>query len=515
MTCFTRPYLAAALVGVALLGAACSDSQNSPIGPGAATPGPITTSSDSTKGWYAAPSGSAAGDGTISRPWDLPTALAGGSGKVQPGETIWLRGGTYSGTFVSSLSGSASAPITLRQYPHERATIDGGSTGAETFTINGQWANYWGFEIMQSGTQRFGTAGSGSGLRGTGVYVNNASNIKLVNLVVHDVGHGVYTENTSHNVEIYGLVIYDGGYEDGIRSDGHGIYLHNDGVTPKVVRNNVIFNQFGFGIHGYAEATSQEKGLVLDGNVVFNNGTVSSFRNNPNLQLGGNGVADNDIVTNNLLYFSPGVVADLNAKVGYHALLNGTTLFANNTLVGGAQALDVGYWQNLTVRGNTFSGPNMMVVQHDANAPATEHWSGNAYLHDAGTTAWQLGTPATLAVWSAAVGAADQSVATPSTPAVTVLPNAYEAGRATIVVYNWGGQGAVGVDLSGVLKSGTHYEIRNVQDIFGAPVASGTYGGGGVSVPMNGVTPAQPIGGSPHAPQRTGPDFDVFVVVTA
>jgi hypothetical protein len=29
---------------------------------------------------------------------------------------------------------------------------------------------------------------------------------------------------------------------------------------------------------------------------------------------------------------------------------------------------------------------------------------------------------------------------------------------------------------------------------------------------MGGVLPPNPIGGAPHTPPRTGPDFDVFVV---
>jgi len=54
--------------------------------------------------------------------------------------------------------------------------------------------------------------------------------------------------------------------------------------------------------------------------------------------------------------------------------------------------------------------------------------------------------------------------------------------------------------------------VRNVQDVFGAPVASGTYGGP-ISVPMNGVAPPVPAGmGSSLAP-RTGPYFDTFLVV--
>ena len=54
-----------------------------------------------------------------------------------------------------------------------------------------------------------------------------------------------------------------------------------------------------------------------------------------------------------------------------------------------------------------------------------------------------------------------------------------------------------------------------MQDVFGAPVLSGTYGGGFVAIPMSGVTPPTPIGGSPRPPIKTGPNFDAFVVTSA
>ena len=56
-------------------------------------------------GFYAAPHGSAAADGSRTRPWDLATALTGGHGRVQPGDTVWLRGGAYRGPFHSTLTG--------------------------------------------------------------------------------------------------------------------------------------------------------------------------------------------------------------------------------------------------------------------------------------------------------------------------------------------------------------------------------------------------------------------------
>jgi hypothetical protein len=97
---------------------------------------------------------------------------------------------------------------------------------------------------------------------------------------------------------------------------------------------------------------------------------------------------------------------------------------------------------------------------------------------------------------------------------VFVRPNLYESGRATVVVYNWAGQASVGVNLAGTVPLGHVYEIRNVQRIFDPPLSSGTYGGGTVTLPMDGVTAHAPIGGSPSAPVVTGPAFDVFVVTS-
>src|SRR5437764_1201032 len=107
-------------------------------------------------------------------------------------------------------------------------------------------------------------------LRPTGIYVlQSAHDLKFINLIIHDTGHGFYTENTAHNIEIYGCIIYNGGDQNaasGGRSDGHGIYIKGDGNGWKIVRDNVIFDQFGFGIHGYAESGQALKNLVFDGN---------------------------------------------------------------------------------------------------------------------------------------------------------------------------------------------------------------------------------------------------------
>src|SRR5437879_13821185 len=82
-----------------------------------------------TRSHYVSPSGSSAGDGTVARPWDLGTALGGGGGRIAPGDTIWLRGGTYRGAVVSIVHGAPGAPVVVRQYRGGRAVI-GEAAGA-------------------------------------------------------------------------------------------------------------------------------------------------------------------------------------------------------------------------------------------------------------------------------------------------------------------------------------------------------------------------------------------------
>src|SRR5690349_18030643 len=74
--------------------------------------------------FFVSPTGSAHGNGSADAPWDLSTALQS-SALVKPGDTIWIRGGTYQGAFTCTLLGSAAAPIVVRNFRNERAIIDG------------------------------------------------------------------------------------------------------------------------------------------------------------------------------------------------------------------------------------------------------------------------------------------------------------------------------------------------------------------------------------------------------
>ena len=66
-----------------------------------------------------------------------------------------------------------------------------------------------------------------------------------------------------------------------------------------------------------------------------------------------------------------------------------------------------------------------------------------------------------------------------------------------------------------MLRPGDRYAVRNVQALFGAPVASGTYAGGTIALPMAGVKPPVPIGVASSPAPVTGPAFDVFLLTRA
>lgn len=477
------------------------DRAQSPSGPPPPPPPPPPAGNHA--GYYVTTGGSSSGDGSAAKPWDLATALAGGNGKVAPGDTIWLRVGTYVGAFTATLTGTSAAPVVVRAYPGERATIDG------SLKVDGAYAIYWGFELMQSNPVA----------NGNDALDTYGPNCKFVNLIVHDAGkEGISYWESSGTSELYGSLFYNNGTHEGF---DHGIYAPND-AGVKYITDNVVFNNLAYGIHVYA---STNHPVMTDehivGNVSFDNGAISQFgMYKANLLIGADVTTQHMTADSNLLYFAPGATG-YNLRLGIATTNNVDIAVHDNYASGdGAAALLIESWQQASLQGNTLIGPSVMVDLTAGTPPLSGYaWTGNAYYRASTAQAWRYnGTLYSLAGWQAATGLGNTGTAAtslPTTPQVFVRPNKYESGRATIIIYNWSRQAAVGIDLSKVLTMGTHYEVRNVQAIFGAAVASGTYGGGTISIPMTGMTPPAAIGRSTATPPTTGPAFDVFIVTSS
>ncbi|MCA1745616.1 MAG: T9SS type A sorting domain-containing protein, partial [Bacteroidales bacterium] len=102
----------------------------------------------------------------------------------------------------------------------------------------------------------------------------------------------------------------------------------------------------------------------------------------------------------------------------------------------------------------------------------------------------------------------------PSTTRHYVIRNRYEAGRAQIVVYNWGHRNDLLVDLSTVLAVGSNFQIWDVMNFSGGPIITGVYNGGAVQVPLNLSSIEKPLRADSNRDVlvHTLPDFGVFVV---
>jgi hypothetical protein len=447
-------------------------------------------------GHYVSPRGRAGGDGSAAHPWSLEAALAGAAGRVHPGDTVWLRGGTYRGSFRTDLEGAAGRWIVFRQYPGERATIDG------TLRAEGAYLAFWGFEIMQSNPTTYGLQA-------------NTDHGRFINLVVHDAGtQGVSFWTPAVDAELYGCIIYNNGSHENL---DHGVYVHNEDGT-KLIADNVFFDNLARGIQVYASRNNPYiRNVRVEGNASFNNGTISPVvGGRENLIFNAPVPTSGMVAIGNMLYFSGG--EGINLRTGKYAPQNNLDIvLRDNYAAGGKIGLEMDEpWRQATVTGNTFIGSRDVVQVGGANLAGHYQWSNNTWVRDDGARAWRYeDKPYTWKAWQRAsgLGTSDRVEAGPPRETkVFVRPNRYEAGRANIVVYNWARQDTVSVDVSGVLHSGDRYEVRNVQALFGSPVASGVYQGNAIGIPMTGVAPPAPIGRVLRQPPRTGPAFDVFIL---
>ncbi|MGD0091576.1 MAG: hypothetical protein ABSE73_16790, partial [Planctomycetota bacterium] len=220
--------------------------------------------------FYIAPDGSQNGAGAKESPWDLHTALKHPPA-VKPGDTLWLRGGTYCGAFRSELKGSREAPITVRVCAGEWARIDGKdvarAAGNWLFVVCGAWTTYWGFEITDS---------SNKADRPAGFDVRGGEGNKFVNLIVHDAGGNGFWGSAAGN-ELYGCLFYNNGLDTDILN--HELYTQNaDPAKPKRIVDCMFFNSFGFCIHAYAGKNGPVKGYQFVGNTWFNSAAAHTKR---------------------------------------------------------------------------------------------------------------------------------------------------------------------------------------------------------------------------------------------
>jgi hypothetical protein len=454
----------------------------------------------------------------MAQPYSLTTALSGQVGKA--GDTFWLRGGTYNlGYLETDIHGAAGAPITFRQMPGERARVD----GALVFFGNIGHVVLRDFELYGSDPNRI-TRQTGVGYNPTDIDLRDSGimchvpNMSFINLVIHDhVRHGIYMSEFASNNEVYGCVVYNNGWVGPDNSSGHNFYIQNN-AGSKLLAENIAFNNAGVNFQVY---DSHENGrlvnVTMEGNVAFNASLLSTTRAYRDWIIGVDAPAvssDGIVFRGNMGYHAPGSRTMRQAQLGREGV-NGRLVATDNYLT---VPMQVNNWQSAVFSNNTVAlqGSGYLVDLQQGQALSAPGWNNNTYVRPtAGSEFHNNASTYEFAGWKAATGLDSRSSYTAGAiggTRVFVRANKYEPGRANIIVYNWDGLSAVDVDVRGVLPVGAGYEVRNAQDFFAAPVASGTFDGRPLRLPMQGLTVAKPNG--PFAtPAPTGPQFNTFVLL--
>jgi hypothetical protein len=271
--------------------------------------------------FYVSTTGSDTNPGTLTSPWrTIQKALS----TLSSGQIALVRAGTYSQSLVMNRAGSATNPITVRNYPGERPVVHPGGSGSMDYplriTAGAAYFRFAGFvveggplhttmNIWISDGQRQSEPPpthhieiSGCEIRsgmGTGVLVSpNTDSVQLIGNSVHDSGdgsqqhQGLYFQGQNgliannlvyHQLNGFGIQVR-GNYPDPdttveiparnvivtantvVDNSLSGIMVENNATLTTVI-NNVTASNGSYGVRGYNNGSGQ----ILPGNVAYSN----------------------------------------------------------------------------------------------------------------------------------------------------------------------------------------------------------------------------------------------------
>ena len=254
---------------------------------------------------YVAPTGSDSAAGTISQPTTLTAAIT----RVTAGGIIYVRGGTYnlstSVTIARGNNGTSSARKQLFAYPGETPALNFSAQATADanrgLTVNG---NYWyvkGLTVEYAGDN--------------GIFIGGNNNIieRCITRFNRDTGlqlGRVSSSDTSSQWPANNLIV---SCESNDNSDATG--ENADGFAAKltvgagnIFRYDVSHNNSDDGWDLYTKSdTGAISPVTIEFSISYSNGTLSNGTQNANgdrngFKLGGESIAVNHIVRNNLAY---------------------------------------------------------------------------------------------------------------------------------------------------------------------------------------------------------------------
>jgi hypothetical protein len=183
---------------------------------------------------------------------------------IRSGDTLFLAGGTYTDDFTALLTG-----VTIKPVPGERAIVNG------KFLSNGSALRFEGIEFTYLDWISRESAESGSDPsdipnKDTDIHTPSC---EFINCVFHDLPNlGLWTGATA--AEFYGCIIYHNGWTGLDRGHGHSLYTQNNAGTTKTIKHNIMFDNFGWGIHAYGSNATGLQDFDIIENTCFDAGIL-------------------------------------------------------------------------------------------------------------------------------------------------------------------------------------------------------------------------------------------------
>jgi parallel beta-helix repeat protein len=249
--------------------------------------------------YYVTTNGRDSNPGTEDQPF---RTLDRGAWALMPGDTLYVKNGTYTGTlaFFGIPSGTSwDNPVTIAAYPGHSPVLQ---PSPDDYVFYISYTSY----MVINGFLIDGTNGNVAGIKIT----DGASHIRIQNSEVAYTADGIEVNDGAEGNEFMNLQLHDNTY--------YGIYIAS---SNNVVEGCSIHNNGGYGIHAYSGAGEVNNNLIRN-NEIYNNGQSGNGQSGIIISRGdGNQVYDN-IIWGNV----GGIWVDYGASNSY---ISGNTIYGN------------------------------------------------------------------------------------------------------------------------------------------------------------------------------------------
>ena len=323
---------------------------------------------------YVSTSGNDTNAGTLAAPLRTITQAAA---IAQPGDTIHVRGGVYTGRVKIYSKGTASARITFRPYNNEKVTLDGAGVPSDKAVValsETEYVDFTGFEVRNAPY--------------IGILGWYAKNTRILNNDVHDtvrggIWVGADTTGYSSDITVSGNSVHNTVLENQYHNMGGGGWAGAVvvSVTERAtITGNRIWNNDGEGL-----ISLRSNHHVIRDNEIWDNFSVELYIDNSRFAI-----VDRNFVynTGNPRYLRDGKrAAGIAVANETNANMNPSSdnLFSNNIVVGTRWGFYYGAWEsgggfrNSRVVNNTFYGTTDAIIEIENDAHASSVVQNNIF----------------------------------------------------------------------------------------------------------------------------------------